>query len=131
MTEEQKKKLTDAYVGYCRREYGEYLYDEDAGETPDGCIPDGGVLPVCFTTYEFDEESKYTHEIQINFNLRTMCWENYIDDELVLNQPVLGVETLIAELNSFGFDDIIRDCVHEGYRLEEEGHFDEMKEEIV
>lgn len=129
MTDEQKKKLADAYVNYCWREYGEYPYDRNK-EYPESCIHEGGVLPVCFTTYEFDEDSKYTHEIQINFNLRTMCWENYIDDELILSQP-RDLETLIAELNGCGFDDIIRDCVHEGYRLEEEGHFEEMKKEFA
>lgn len=129
MTEEQKKKLADAYVNYCRREYGEYPYDRNK-EYPESCIPEGGVIPVCFTTYEFDEDSKYTHEIQINFDLDSMCWLNYIDDELVLAQQS-SIDSFISDLSVCSFDEIIHDCVMEGFRLQEEGHFERLNREII
>jgi len=120
MTEEDRKKIQDAYDSFCQREY-----NGDAEE-----ISDKGTIPICFTTYEFDKESKYTHEIQINFDLDSMCWKNYIDDELVLTQQT-DVESLVDDLSYCSFDDIIRDCVMEGFRLEKDGYFDEYKKEFA
>ena len=120
MTEEQRKKIQEQFDRFCWREYR-----QDAEE-----IPDTGVIPVCFTTYEFDEDSKYTHEIQINFDLDSMCWLNHIDDELVLTQQS-SIDSFISDLSVCSFDEIIHDCVMEGFRLQEEGHFERLNREIV
>ncbi len=119
MTDKQKKRILDAYNDYVYREYSEEGLDE---------LPEGGVLPIAFTTYEFDDNAWFTHEIQVNFDLDTMQWMNYIDDELVLAQPS-DVDSLVGSLGA-SFDDIIRDCLSEGFRLESEHHFDEWKKSI-
>lgn len=120
LTLDEQKRVLEAYNNYEEREFRSPSQES---------LPSDGILYVCYTTYEFDEESKYTHDIQINFNLNTMCWENYIDDELVLTQQS-DVESLIDSLGA-SFDDIIWDCVDKGFELEEQGHFEEWKKTIM
>ena len=119
MTEAEKRKVLEAFNDYIGREYNENPWDE---------LPEDGILPIAYTTYEFDDDYKYTHEIQVNFNLNDMSWYNYIDDELVLVQPC-DVESLISSFSA-DFDSMIRDCVDKGFDLEENGYFDYWKKSI-
>ena len=116
MTQEQSKAVFEAWNDYCEREYG--------GESNDS-IPESGVIPIAFTTYEFDDDYKYTHEIQINFDTNTWCWMNYIDDELVLTEQG-SFEGFISAMKC-DFDDIIRECVRKGSELAEEGYFEDKR----
>ena len=112
----RKRRLLKAYNEFGRCEYGSEPLER---------LPKDKILPLCYTTYEFDDASKYTHDIQVNFDLKTMSCKSYIDDELVIDEP-WDYETLLLNLEA-SFDDLIRDCVHKGFDLEEEGHFEEWK----
>lgn len=116
MTQEQGKAVFKAWNDYCEREYG---------VEPNEYLPESGVLPIAFTTYEFDDDYKYTHEIQINFDTNTWCWMNYIDDELVLTEQD-SFEGFISAMDC-DFDAIIYPCVRKGFSLEEEGYFKDKR----
>lgn len=115
----QRRKILKAY--------NEYTSEEFSNE-PIKRLPKDGILDLAYTTYEFDDDSKYSHEIQVSFDLNTMSCKSYIDDELVIDEP-WDYETLIGNLECADFDAFISDCVHKGFSLEEENHFEEWKKE--
>lgn len=101
------KKLIDAVNEYIDREYGE---DSEIKE-----VPEDGIIPIAYTTYDFDDGIE--HEIQVSFDVNNLKYLNYIDDELVLEEPRITVDEFIDEITSCDFNDIIRNCVHKGYEL--------------
>lgn len=101
------EKLINAVNEYIDREYGE---DSEITE-----IPKTGIIPIAYTTYDFDDGEE--HEIQVSFDVNNLKYLNYIDDELVLEEPRDSIDEFIEEISVCDFNDIIRNCIHKGFEL--------------
>lgn len=85
------------------------------------------IIPIAYTTVGEDEQ----YEIQVNFNLKKLQWEEYINDKLKNVSKRDSVEDFINELNTCSFDDIIRDIYHIALDMEErEEEENERRKEI-
>lgn len=92
-----KERLLKALQDYEEREFG---------ETSHNSIEDiKNIIPIAYTTVGDDEQ----YEIQVNFNLEKLQWEEYINGELKHTDKRNSIESFISELESCEFDDIIRD----------------------
>ena len=100
-------KLLKAVNKYFVREF-----DEDAKLDR---IPEDGIFHLAYTTYEFGDGKE--HEIQVDFDLLNLKYLNYIDWELVLEEPRDCLSDFIDEIAGCGFDDMIRDVVHKGWAI--------------
>ncbi len=98
-------KLIEALNDFYVKEYGS---DSEITE-----IPESKILSLAYTTYDFGDGVE--RDIQVDFDIVNLKYLNYIDDELVLEEPRSSIDDFIAEIESCDFNDIIRDCVHEGY----------------
>lgn len=78
-------------------------------------LPEDGIIHLAYTTYEFDDDKE--HELQVDFDLKSLSYLNYIDEILVLKEERESLLDFIEEIESCDFDDIIRDCVNEGFKL--------------
>lgn len=78
-------------------------------------FPEDGIIHLAYTTYEFDDGTE--HELQVDFDLKSLSYLNYIDSILVLKQERESLSDFIEEIVNCDFDDIIRDCVNEGFIL--------------
>lgn len=78
-------------------------------------LPEDGIIHLSYTTYEFDDGTE--HELQVDFDLKSLSYLNYIDSILVLKEERESLSDFIEEIVNCDFDDIIRDCVNEGFRL--------------
>lgn len=78
-------------------------------------LPEDGIIHLAYTTYEFDDGTE--HELQVDFDLKSLSYLNYIDEILVLKEERESLLDFIEEIESCDFDDIIRDCVNEGFKL--------------
>lgn len=108
------KALVRAINDYTDREYD---YTQTARELIDEYKREG-YLPIAYTTYELAEnEDSDAHEIQVGIDLKNHCWVNYIDNKLVLTEERDSLTDIAAELDGCDFDDIIRECVHTGWRI--------------
>lgn len=102
-------KLLDALNRYLSSEFGDGSSLEK--------IPEDGIIHLAYTTYDFGDGEE--REVQVDFDLLNLKYLNYIDDELVLEEPRECEQAFIDEIECCGFDDIIRDCVHKGFELYE------------
>lgn len=73
------------------------------------------IIPIAYTTVGEDEQ----YEIQCNFNLKKLQWEEYINGELKNVSRRGSLKEFIDELNTCSFDDIIRDIYHIALDMEE------------
>ena len=92
-----------------------YLVREFDSDSALEKIPEDGIFHLAYTTYEFGDDKE--HEIQVDFDLRYLEYFNYIDGEVVLIEQRETEQEFIDEMESCGFDDIIRDCVRKGYAI--------------
>lgn len=103
-----KERLLKALQDYEEREFG---------ETSHNSIDDiKNIIPIAYTTVGDDEQ----YEIQVNFNLEKLQWEEYINGELKHTDKRDSIESFISELESCEFDDIIRDIYAIALDMEEE-----------
>lgn len=85
------------------------------------------IIPIAYTTAGEDEQ----YEIQCNFNLKKLQWEEYINGELKNVSRRGSLKEFIDELNTCSFDDIIRDIYHIALDMEErEEEENERRKEI-
>lgn len=85
------------------------------------------IIPIAYTTAGEDEQ----YEIQCNFNLKKLQWEEYINEELKNISKRGSLKEFIDELNTCSFDDIIRDIYHIALGMEErEEKENERRKEI-
>ena len=82
--------------------------------------PQDNEIPLAYTTYSFDEGQSCEHEIQVSFDIKEWCYNNYIDDELVLVEPRAWADNVGEEIAMCSFEDIIRSAVFKGAELYEE-----------
>lgn len=104
MTKEQEQRLLEALNEY---------YNNEGWDSKDS-IPEDGIIPLGYTTYDFDDDCE--HDIEIEFNLNELCYLNYIDSEMVLKEDVDLIEQLIEDLNA-SFDDMIYNCLKKGREI--------------
>ena len=104
MTKEQEQRLLEALNEY---------YNNEGWDSKDS-IPEDGIIPIGYTTYDLDDDCE--HDIEIEFNLNDLCYLNYIDSELVLKEPIDSIEQLIEDLNA-SFDDMIYNCLKKGREI--------------
>ena len=105
MTAEQKQKLLEVLNDYMRREF-----DDEYQSVND--IPD--VIPLGYTTS--DEE---THEVQVDFDLTSLEWKEYIDDELKIVSKRDSIEDFIDEIDGLSFDSVVSDILWMANEMEE------------
>ena len=105
MTAEQKQKLLEVLNDYMRREF-----DDEYQSVDD--IPD--VIPLGYTTS--DEE---THEVQVDFDLTSLEWKEYIDGELKIVSKRDSIEDFIDELDGLRFDEVVSDILWMANEMEE------------
>lgn len=107
LTVDQERCLS-AWNSFSMSEYG----NEEEKE-----FPKDGIFHVAYTTYGFnDDEDSDEHEIQVNYNFKDLCWENYIDGELVLVE-LANHKAFIEDMEGASFEDIIRSCVYKGFEM--------------
>lgn len=109
--------------------YNSYCADEFDNE-PLEAWPEDGVVGLAYTTYEFEEKYNFEHEIQVDFNINEMKYKCYIDGVLV-HEEDWDEETFIGNMGA-DFCDLIRDAVHIGFDMGEEGLLEDdvLTEEI-
>ena len=107
LTKEQKENLLKTLQDYQSREF-----DEISCKSIDD-IED--VIPIAYTTCGEDEQ----YELQCNFNIEKLQWEEYINDELKNVSKRNSIEDFIEELEDCEFDDIIRDIYGIALDMEE------------
>lgn len=105
MTAEQKQKLLEVLNDYMRKEF-----DDEYQSVND--IPD--VIPLGYTTS--DEE---THEVQVDFDLTSLEWKEYIDGELKIVSKRDSIEDFIDELDGLSFDSVVSDILWMANEMEE------------
>ena len=115
------KRMLHAYNSYSAEEFN---------NDPIESFPEDGILNLAYTTYEFEEKYNFSHEIQINFDVNKMKYQCYIDDVLV-HEEDWDEETFDANMGA-DFDDLIRDAVHIGFDLGDEGYLEDdfLTEEV-
>lgn len=106
MYTENLKRLLEVLNAYYEREFD----NDNAFESIDD-IPT--IIPLAYTTSEDDK-----HEIQSNFNLDKLQWEEYIDEKLVLVDKRDSLEDFIDELSCADYDSIISDILFEANNLD-------------
>lgn len=104
MDKEQEQRLLEALNEY---------YNNEGWDSKDS-IPEDGLIPLGYTTYDFDDDCE--HDIEVKFDLNELCYLNYIDFELVLKEYVDSIEQLIEDLNA-SFDDMIYNCLKKGREI--------------
>lgn len=116
-----KNEMLDAYNDYTASEFN---------SEPIEAWPEDGVVGLAYTTYEFEEKYFFEHEIQINFDINRMKYLCYIDDVLV-HEEEWSEETFIANMDA-SFEDLIRDAVHIGMDMGDEGFMEDdwLTEEV-
>lgn len=76
MDKEQEQRLLEALNEY---------YNNEGWDSKDS-IPEDGIIPIGYTTYDFDDDCE--HDIEVKFDLNELCYLNYIDSEMVLKEDV-------------------------------------------
>lgn len=111
LKKDQQDQLKEALYNYDEID----LFNKNlSAEYPDG------IIPLAYTTYGGDNDDDC--EIQINFNLNSMRFEEYINNELFINPNVVydrNFDELIRELNNSSLDDMIRTCADEIFRRQD------------
>ena len=105
MNKEEKQEVLRAVNEYLRHECGTELQD----------IPEDGIIYLANPTYEFGDGVE--HDIQVDFDLNHLKYLNYIDGEMVLEEPRDCLRDFIDEIEGCGFDDMIRSVVHKGWAI--------------
>lgn len=106
-----KERLLEVLQEYELREF-----EETKHHTVDD-IED--ILNLAYTT-----TGNETHEVQVNFNIKELQWEEYIDGELKLVHKRNSLEEFIEELSGCSFDDIVSDILFMAEEMEEEENDD-------
>ena len=88
-------------------------YNNEGWDSKDS-IPEDGIIPIGYTTYDFDDDCE--HDIEVKFDLNELCYLNYIDFELILKEYVDSIEQFIDDLNA-SFDDMIYNCLKKGREI--------------
>ena len=104
MTKDQEQMLLEALNEY---------YNNEGWDSKDS-IPEDGLIPLGYTTSDLDDD--YEHDIEIKFDLKELCYLNYVDFELVLKEYVDSIEQFIDDLNA-SFDDMIYNCLKKGREI--------------
>ena len=104
MYKEQQERLLEALNEY---------YNNEGWDSKDS-IPEDGLIPLGYTTSDLDDD--YEHDIEIKFDLKELCYLNYVDFELVLKEYVYSFEQLLEDLNA-SFDDISYNCLKKGREI--------------
>ena len=104
MTKDQDQLLLEALNEY---------YNNEGWDSKDS-IPEDGLIPLGYTTSDLDDD--YEHDIEIKFDLKELCYLNYVDFKLVLKEYVDSFEQLLEDLNA-SFDDISYNCLKKGREI--------------
>ena len=115
LTVEQRNLLIKSLNEYDNGE----LFDLDENSDLEKLFPDN-IIPIGYTT----EGSMDQYEIQITFNMNTMRWEEFINQDIYENKHVnysRTFEEFCEEIGKIDFDEAISYCVSEcGYREDTE-----------
>lgn len=104
----QKERLLKALQDYEEKEFDEISYNS-INEIKD-------IIPLAYTTVGEHEQ----YEIQVNFNLSKLQWEEYVNDELKRIDKRESIDDFIKELNSSSFTDIISEISSIALNMEEQ-----------
>lgn len=77
------------------------------------------VINLAYTTTESEK-----HEIQVDFNIEKLQWEEYIDGELKLTHKRNSIEEFNEEFFGLGFSNIISEILSMAEEMEEEENDD-------
>lgn len=102
---DEKQKMIDSINCYLEREFGESIQD----------IPEDRIIHLAYTTYDFGDGIE--RDIQVDFDMNSLKYLNYIDWKLVLEEPRDCLSDFIDEIEGCGFDDMIRSVVHKGWAI--------------
>lgn len=104
----QKERLLKALQDYEEKEFGEIL-SKSINDIKD-------IIPLAYTTEGENEQ----YEIQVNFNLSELQWEEYINGELKRVDKRDSIDDFVKELNSCSFDDVISEVSFNALNMEEQ-----------
>ena len=79
-------------------------------------VPEDGIVSLAYTTYTFGDEEE-EREVQVSFDINTLSFINLIDGKVVLVQKARSLEDAADYIDGCPFDEMISDCIHEGYRM--------------
>ena len=99
MDKDKEQKLIDALNDY---------YIDEGWDIIDR-LPDSGIIGLGHTTSDLDDD--YEHDIEIEFNLNSLSYRNYIDGNMILEEPIDSIDELISDLTSCNADSIARNCL--------------------
>ena len=114
LNNEQKNILLNSFNSFNVREYGDNAYIETFDDFLEKYSD--GVIHLAYTTYGDDEQ----FEIQIDFNLNKMRYEEYIDNELFINPNEVydrSFDEFCDEIENCNFEDLIHICAMEYYAV--------------
>lgn len=94
----RQKELLKALQEYSLREFDDITY-KSINDILD-------IINLAYTTTESGE-----HEVQVNFNLEKLQWEEYIDGELKRIEKRATLVEFISELNMCSFEDIVSEIL--------------------
>ncbi len=101
---ETKQRLLYALQNFFEREYDQEIQSLDEFLS---------IIPIAYTTTENE-----TLEVQVNFNLKKLQWEEFIGDELVYVHERNSLEEFINEIENATFDEIVSDILYEANERE-------------
>ena len=108
----------DIFKGVKNREQGEFMlcvnrytmneFDSYAGMEADG------IIPLAYTVYTFGDGD---YEIQVSFDINKVAFINYIDDKVVLVEPMDSLDQAGQAIEQCTFDNMILNCLNKGHAM--------------
>ena len=93
----------------------DYYVSEFDSEAVVSKLPEDSILHLAYTTYDFGDGQE--KDVQVDFDLKRLVFQNYIDSVLVLEEKRDSIADFLEELLSCSFEDVIRECVYKGFEL--------------
>ena len=108
----------EIFKGVKNREQGEFMlcvnrytmneFDSYAGMEADG------IIPLAYTVYTFGDGD---YEIQVSFDIKKVAFINYIDDKVVLVEPMDSLDQAGQVIEQCTFDNMILNCLNKGHEM--------------
>lgn len=111
LTKQQKELLLSAVNEFDEGQVSDYKSFNALKEDIEN-----NILHIAYTTAGDDEE----YEIQVDFDFSTMCYKQYVDNELIVTDSRIDRDfySFCEELRICRFDEMISDCVDSAYEHE-------------
>lgn len=112
MDKQKEQELIDALNEY---------YISEGWNTIDK-LPENGIIALGHTTNDLDDNDEYEHDIDVEFNLNSLSYLNYVDGKMILEEPINSIDGLISDLISCNADTIADKCIERGRQIYGDNH---------